>query len=329
MKRLFGLFLLVYAPLVFGQESYSIDTFFMGSAFSFTAIAETPAAAKESVDHGMEEVVRIEQKISSWRSDSETSRINQNAGVEPQKVSWELFQLIARSKKISRLSDGNFDISFASIGSVWDFKSEYTAIPSDSAIAASVALIDYHNIVLNENDTTVFLTKKGMKIGFGAIGKGYAAERAKAIMLQYGASSGVVNAGGDLIAWGQKSEENLWNIGIQDPNDKHNVLMSVPVSNTAVVTSGNYERYVTIDGVDYCHIINPKTGWPVRNLKSVTIICPNAELADGLATTVFVLGREKGMEMVNQLLDVEAIIIDENNDIFFSQNIASNYATHN
>lgn len=328
MNWILPVFLIICSPS-FTQESYSLDTLLMGSAFSFTAIAPTEDEAQVAVKIGFERVVELERMISSWDPNSETSRVNLNAGISPQKVSFELFELVQRSLKISHVTNGVFDVSFASIDKVWNFNKTYTEVPDSTEIKSSVALIDYQNIVLNAQDTTIFLKEKGMKIGFGAIGKGFAAEEAKKIMIENGATSGVVNAGGDLCAWGEKSQENAWTIGIQDPDHKGNILMSIPARDCAVVTSGNYEKFVTINGIDYCHIIHPKTGWPARNMKSVTIICPNAELADGLATSVFILGSKEGMALINQLEGVEAIIIDSHNELFFSHNIQSNYEASN
>lgn len=204
----------------------------------------------------------------------------------------ELLLLIQRSQKVSNLSAGHFDISFGSIQKVWNFTTfDQDAVPSQEALAQSVALINYQDIVVDAVAGTVQLAQEGMRIGFGAIGKGYAANQARDLMQSLGASSGVVNAGGDLIAWGQKPEGGPWLVGIADPKDDHHVLGWIDATNMAVVTSGNYKKFITIDGKRYCHIVNPHTGWPVENLTSVTIACPDAELADALATTVFVLGK--------------------------------------
>lgn len=320
------LYWFLYSFVGFGQMSVSMDTLLMGSSFSFTVIVEEDLnKAHKIIDDGISEVIRIEKMISSWDKNSETSRINALAGKEAVKVPYELFALIRRSKKISMLSDGYFDISFGALNNLWDFSGDQLSPPSSDRIMERLALVNFRNIELNQNDTSVFLTKVGMKIGFGAIGKGYAANRAKMIMELNGAASGVVNAGGDLITWGKKSSTEDWSIGIQDPKHKENVIMSLSISNKSVVTSGNYERYFEFEGNRYCHIIDPKTGWPVKNLASVTIISPDAEMGDALATTVFVLGLERGMKLVNRLAEVEAIIVDEMNEIHFSTNIKSNY----
>jgi thiamine biosynthesis lipoprotein len=214
------------------------------------------------------------------------------------------------------------------MNTLWDFSSGSTYIPDQEAIDRAIHLVNYENIFLDKKDTTVFLVNRRMKIGFGAIGKGFAANRAKEVMLENGATAGVVNAGGDLIGWGAREDGKSWNIGIQDPNDKHNILLSIPINDQAVVTSGNYEKFIEINGEKYCHILNPKTGWPAKNLRSVTIICNDAELADALSTTVFVLGKVKGLELINQLKDVECIVIDEADEMHFSANINSNLLGH-
>lgn len=320
---------LLLATTVHAQHAVSKDTVLMGSAFSFTAVHESPQGAWDAIVAGIEEVERIEALISSWSESSETSAINRNAGIEPVKVSQELFDLIQRSKSISSLSNGYFDISFASIDKVWKFDGSMKTVPTEEQLTASVAKINYENIVLDEVTKTVFLTEKGMRIGFGAIGKGYAAEKARIVMQHLNANSGVVNAGGDLTAWGTRPDGKDWTIGIADPTDKNNVLSYLNISNRAVVTSGNYERFVEIDGKRYCHIIDPKTGWPVKGMQSVTIITQSAEVADALATTVFVLGEEDGLRLINHLQGVECIIVNNNQEFVYSDNVQLNLMSEN
>ncbi len=324
MRTTFLIFLFLIAKIGQTQtlKTYTQDTLLMGSAFVFTAINMDANKARQAVKAGIQEVIRIEKIISSWNPNSETSSINLHAGIKPVNVSGELLQLIERSLKISKLSNGNFDISFASMDKVWSFNQrEIDSIPSDEVIKNSVAKIDYQNIEVNPTEETVFLKEKGMKIGFGAIGKGYAADMAKKKMIASGASSGVVNAGGDLISWGLKIDNTPWTIGIANPKNKLEVALSLNVSNTALVTSGNYEKYFLYEGEKYCHIINPLTGWPVGGTQSVTIISPSAEFSDALATTVFVLGKDEGIQLINHLQGVEGIIIDHQGNITYSENI--------
>lgn len=311
-----------------GPVTVSKDTVLMGSAFSFTAVHQSSDQAWTAIWAGLNEVVRIEKMISSWDPNSETSLINYNAGLKPVKVSPELFGLIERAMKISALSNGYFDISFASIDKIWDFSDAHNHtqanLPSEDAIKASIALINYKNIILDHDNATVFLKEKGMRIGFGAIGKGYAADRARAVMEKLGVTAGVVNAGGDLIAWGTKPDGKPWSIGIADPKHEGEVMAWLDLTDKAVVTSGNYEHYLMINGKRYCHIIDPKTGWPVTGLRSVTIITDHAEIADALATTVFVLGKADGLALIDQLNGVECIIITDEDEILYSDNLDVN-----
>jgi len=300
------------------------DTLLMGSAFNFSAVHDNEETASEAVDAAVKEVARIEAKISSWNVNSETARINKYAGIKPVEVSEELFFLIKRANKILKLSGGFFDVSFESIKKVWDLRGEEVKIPTEQMLKESVRLINYENIILDDAKKTVFLKDKGMKIGFGAIGKGYAANQAKKVMVKMGVNSGVVNAGGDLTAWGKRDDGEDWKVGIADPNNKRNVLSWLTAKDVSIVTSGSYEKYVIIDGKRYCHIINPKTGWPVSGLKSVTVITKDAEIADGLATTIFVLGNQKGLALVNRIPGVECMLILDNDEVLFSENAAMN-----
>lgn len=270
-------------------------------------------------------MARIESEISSWNPQSTTSEINRNAGIRPVVVSKELYDLVYRSLKISTISSGYFDISFASIDKLWKFDGTQTSAPSSRDIAGSVSKINFKNIVLNEAEQSIFLREQGMKIGFGAIGKGYAADRAKSVMEKIGVQSGVVNAGGDIITWGAQPDGTPWTIGIADPGNKLGALSWMSISNKAVVTSGNYEKFIEIDGERYCHIINPKTGWPVKGLKSVTIIAESAEAADALATTVFVLGKDEGLKLINQMKGIECIVVSVDDEIFYSNNLQPKY----
>ncbi len=306
--------------------SVSKEAKLMGVSFTFTAVAKSKRRGETAISESINEVKRIERLISSWDSTSQTSKINRNAGIAPVVVDDELFQLIKRSNKVSKITSGFFDVSFASLGKIWNFSTTGKArIPSKTAIAESIKYIGYKKIQLDEAKHTVFLTQKGMQIGFGAIGKGYAANRAKQIMLDLGIQGGVVNAGGDLISWGTKPEGGKWTVGIADPTDKDKIVSWLNVTDMAVVTSGNYEKFLEFNGKRYCHIINPKTGWPVENLRSVTVICNDAELADALATSVFVLGPRVGMELINHLQGIECYIIDAKGKMFYSTNLMKNY----
>ena len=306
------------------QEIYTKNVVLMGSDFEITIVEENDSEANRLINIAIKEISRIESLISSWDKNSQTTLINYNSGIKPVKVDTELFNLISRSIKVSNLSQGAFDISYASLDKVWFFEKKMQKMPSDDQIANSVAKVGFENIILNEKEQTVFLKLKGMKIGFGAIGKGYAADRAKEILIKNNVKSGIINASGDLTAWGQKPSGEDWMVAIVNPLNKTKVFSWLPIKNKSIVTSGNYERFINFNGKSYSHIIDPRTGYPSQGILSVTIVTENAELADALATSVFVLGEEIGMNMINQLKGVDCIIINSDNKIIKSKNIKIN-----
>lgn len=296
----------------------------MGSRFEITPYAGSDSLVEAGISAAITEIRRAENVISEWLPGSEISRVNENAGIAPVKVSDELFGLIRRGKKVSELTDGAFDISWAAARGIWRFDGSMKTLPDQAVLDSIIPLINFKNIILNDSNKTVFLTRKGMAIGLGAIGKGYAANRAKYVMQQMGIENGIVIAGGDLITWGAPQEGKLWPIGIADPADPFKAVAWFEVGPMAVVTSGDYEHYATINGKRYGHIIDPRTCLPVEGLHSVTIICPDAELADALATSVFVLGKERGLGLVNQMAGIECVIIDSEGRFFCSDNLKLN-----
>jgi len=294
----------------------------MGNHFELTVVANDEKWAYDKIDSGVAEIQRIERLLTTFSDDSETNLINQNAGIRPVVVSAETFDLIERSLRISLVTQGAFDITYGSIDKrLWNFDQQMTSLPDKETAKNMVRLINFHNVILDRKKRTVFLKEKGMRIGFGGIGKGYAAERAKLVMKQQGVESGVVNASGDLTAWGFQPNGSPWTVGIANPDAKHNVFSYMSITDMAVATSGNYEKFVMIDGKKYSHTINPRTGLPVTGIKSVTIITTNAEIADAMATPVMIMGIRTGLDMIDQIKDIEAVIIDDNDRLYTSKNI--------
>ena len=305
------------------QNIYKQKTYLMGSDFEITVVAKTQLEADKQIAIAINEISRIEALISSWKPTSETSNINKNAGASPVQVSEELFSLIQRALQISNLTDGAFDISYASMDKLWKYDGSMTQIPSKEAIKKSVAKVGYKDIVVDPKNSTVFLKNKGMKIGFGAIGKGYAADKAKKLLISNGVSGGIINASGDINSWGSKPSGSSWQVAITNPLNKNKAFAMLPIKD-AVVTSGNYEKYVTFNSRRYSHIIDPRTGYPSQGIISVTVFAPKAELADALATSVFVMGVETGIDRINQLKAVECIIITDTGNIITSNNLTLN-----
>jgi len=292
----------------------------MGTRFEITLVS-TQEAANQYLNAAQGEIERIERLISSWDANSQTAEINRQAGIKPVKVAKELYDLIARSIEISKITQGAFDISYAALDPVWFFDGRMKAVPSESERLKSVQNIGFKDLVLNAKEQTVYLPKKGMKIGFGAIGKGYAADATKKLMKSLGVSSGIINASGDLTSWGKKPDGTDWQVGISNPENPAKVFSWFPVRDAAVATSGNYEKYVTLEGKQYSHIMDPRTGIPVSGIKSVTVFAPKAELADAFATAVFIMGIDTGIDTISQLPGMSCIIVDAENNIHHSPNI--------
>ncbi|UOE37544.1 FAD:protein FMN transferase [Chryseobacterium oryzae] len=294
----------------------------MGNAFEITVVDDNETWANLHIDAAIEEIRRIERLLTTFNEESQTNLINRNAGIQPVKVDAEIFDLIERSIRISKITDGYFDISYGGIDkSFWNFDREMTQLPNPELIKSHLQLVNYQNIILYSVNQNVFLKEKGMRIGFGGIGKGYAAEMAKRILQQRGVVSGIVNASGDLTTWGNQANGKPWTVGIADPDNSKQPFSYMNITDMAVATSGNYEKFVVINGKKYSHTINPKTGMPVSGVKSVTIFCPNAEIADAMATPVSIMGIDAALNMVNQINHLECVIIDDYNKIYSSQNI--------
>ena len=321
MKNNVTLLLLLFSLSTFAQENFKRTLILMGSRFDITVVASNEKEGNKYIDSAIFEIARIEKLISSWDVNSETSLINKFSGIKPIKVDKELFDLIERSIAISTLTNGAFDISYASMDRIWKYDGTMREMPSKEKISSSIKKVGYQNIIIDKEAQTVFLKLKGMKIGFGAIGKGYAADKAKALLIEKGAKAGIINASGDLNAWGKQANGKDWMVAITNPLNKNKVFSWLPINDSAIVTSGNYEKFISFNGIRYSHIIDPRTGYPSTGIISTSIMTSNAELADAISTSVFVMGVETGLDFINQLKGVDCIIIDEQNKIHTSNNI--------
>lgn len=277
--------------------------------------------AHQIISAGFAEADRLINIISAWQSNTELYAVNQNAGIKPVKVCDELFYLVQRAIKISDLTNGLFDVTFASIDKIWYFDKPMKELPSNEVIAASVRNINYKHIQLNEAAKTIYISNQGTKIELGAIGKGFIANKIMYKLKGLGVQGGLVNAGGDLTTWGHNEHGNKWKVGVADPAKKEKYLAWLPLINCAVATSGSYERFAMINGQRYSHIIHPKTGWPVKGISSVTVISADVELCDAIATSVFLLGLEDGLAFINGFNDLQCFIIDEENKYHYSDNL--------
>lgn len=293
----------------------------MGGRFDITIVSKDSLSAEKYIDTVIMEVTRIEYLISDWKPQTQVSQVNAAAGIHPVKVDRELFELTQRALTFSRITNGGFDISFAAMDRIWKFDASMTEMPTKEAIKKSVEKVGYKNIELDSINITIFLKLPGMKIGFGALGEGYAADRCRDMMIAKGVPAGIVNGSGDMATWGRKPDGSDWNIGINNPMQKDKLFAVMPLHQSAVVTSGSYEKFVEFNGKHYAHIINPATGYPATGLISVTIFGPSAEMANGFSTSLMVLGRKAGLELIGKYPAYQYIIITDKGKLNSSKNL--------
>ncbi|QBN20094.1 FAD:protein FMN transferase [Flavobacterium nackdongense] len=318
-KQLFLLLILCY----FSSHSQVLrkrTTLLMGGRFDISIVAKDSLSAEQNIAVVIAEISRIENLISDWKPSSQISEVNQNAGIRPVKVDREVFVLTQRAIRFSEITNGAFDISFAAMDKIWKFDGSMTEMPSAEAITKSVEKVGYKNIVLDSLQSTIFLKLKGMKIGFGALGEGYATDKCRAMMMDKGIQAGIINGSGDMSTWGEQPDGKPWKIGITNPFDTEKIVAVVPINKGAVTTSGSYEKFVVFDGKRYSHIINPATGMPATGLCSVTVIGPNAETANGLSTSIMVLGKTAGLLLLDQFVDYSCILITDDGKTVKSKN---------
>ena len=321
MKKI-ACFLFLTATLSsFGQITYKRKLSMLGSPFEMTVVAKDSVQGNEFIDLAVAEVKRIENLISDWIPTTQISQVNKNAGIKPVKVDKEVFDLVSRAIKVSQITSGAFDISYASMDRIWKFDGSMKAMPTEEAIKKSVSKIGYKNIVLDPKEQTIFLKNEGMKLGLGGIGQGYIADKVKELLFSKGCVSGIVNVSGDINAWGKQPDGKPWTVGIVNPLNKNKIFATFPLENSAVETSGSYEKFVIFNGIRYAHIIDPRTGYPVQGVVSVSVFAKQTEIADALATGIFVLGVEVGLDLVNQLKGIQCIIVDDKGKIHSSKGI--------
>lgn len=318
-KHLFLLFMFsvfICSAQVLRKRSVTL----MGSRFDITIVTRDSATAEAYIDTVIAEVTRIEELISDWKPDSQISRVNKQAGIQPVRVDKEVFDLAERALYFSEITSGAFDISFAAMDRIWKFDGSMTEMPNPEAIKKSVANVGYKNIILNRKESTIYLKRKGMKIGFGALGEGYAADKCRDKMMEKGVEAGIVNGSGDMNTWGKQPNGNNWTIGITNPMHKNELFAVVPLQKSAIVTSGSYEKYVVFNGKRYAHIINPATGYPATGLCSVTVFGASAETANGFSTSIMVLGKQAGLELINRFPELQCVLITDEGEFFSSNN---------
>ncbi|MCP4490856.1 MAG: FAD:protein FMN transferase [Gammaproteobacteria bacterium] len=285
----------------------------MGTRVEVELWHKDPATAQSCSEKVFAEMRRIDAIMSPYKASSEISFINNNAATSIISISAEMAAIIEHSLYFSRLSGGAFDITYASIGYQYDYRKKQQ--PLKSFIALNLASIDYRHIQLTNQN--LHFTDTGVRIDLGGIAKGYAVDRAVSIVHNCGINEAMISAGGDSRILGEKRGK-PWIVGIQHPRKPHDLALRLPLSDIAISTSGDYQRYFIRDGQRIHHIINPSTGRPARASWSVTVTGADAMTTDALSTTVFVLGYEKGLALIETLDGIDAIIIDNHGKVHYS-----------
>lgn len=305
------------------QAEASRDIFAMDTYMSVTAFGEN---ADEAVDTAQAEIERLDAMLSTGNGDSEIAKLNVSGMAE---LSVDAGYLVERALELYTETDGAFDIAIYPVMEAWGFPSQNYQVPSEDALQERLALVDASKVSYDADSRKVSFGEAGMEIDLGGIAKGYTSARIMDIFRSYGITSGLVNLGGNVQVLGTKTDGSKWRVAVQSPDDERDYLGVLSVSDKAVITSGGYERYFEQDGITYHHIIDPKTGYPAENgLKSVTIVSADGTLADGLSTSLFIMGKEQAAEFWRMHSDeFDAILLTDDGTIYVTEGIADDFST--
>ncbi len=295
-----------------------VDDGIMGTRIVVELWSEQRDAGEQAIEAVLAEMRHIDTDMSTYKPDSEVSRVNARAAHEPVRISKELFDLLETALEYSKITDGAFDITYASVGFMYDFRARHH--PSDQQIAAALPAVNYHHLVLDRATSTVRFTRPGVRIDLGGIAKGYSVDRGIEILQRRGIKHALVSAGGDSRIIGDRFGK-PWIVGIRHPDRKDEVIARIPLVDTAISTSGDYERYFDENGVRYHHIIDPRTGHSASAVRSATVLAPTATRTDGLSKTAFVLGAEQALKIYARLGDVEAVLVKPDGKVLYSQGL--------
>lgn len=304
-------------PPIFKKTKFLMDT-----VVTITAVGPKEAVEK-AIDATFSEIERLESLMSGFREGNDVDRINRSAGINPVKVDRDVLIVITKAIEISEMTGGAFDITIGPLSSLWGFGVKENYIPARDDIKKALSLVDYRKLHVNVQKSEVLLKEKGMKIDLGGIAKGYAADKGVEVLKGEGIKAGIVAVAGDIRAFGKRPDGKPWHIGIKHPREKDKVLTTIDLEDSSISTSGDYERFFVKDGIRYHHIFDPKNGLPAPNCQSVTIISKEGILVDALATAVFVLGPEKGMEFIESNKLIKGIIVDSRGEVKISSALRS------
>lgn len=300
---------------------YRRNVYAMGDKFEISVVGTDHLLANKQIDIAIGEINRVEKLLSAFGDDSNIKQINRNAGIGPVKANGEIFRLINRALQISDLTHGAFDITYFTGNRIAGNENALVENSPVKTAPYSVMQTNYQSVILDAAKQTIFLKEKGMRIGFGANSKGYAADRAKYILQMNGVNSGVINSGGDLLTWGTQPNSKPWTVAAADPEQRKQPFAHLDISNMAFATSISAEKYGSVSKKKFQSVANTGKGFPVSEIKSVSIISPTAELSDAMASPVINIGVNAGMYLINQLNQIACIIIDDQNRVYTSKGV--------
>lgn len=309
------LFIILFSCSPQKENIYRKSKILMDTVVTINVIADSADKADSAMDSAFGKIEKLDGMLTFFSDKSELSMINKNAGISKVKVSAETLDVIESAVYTSKKTGGAFDVTIGSEISLWDFSNK--KMPDDESIKKRLRLVNYRGIIIDREKSTAYLNGKGMLIDLGGIAKGYAADRAVVELKKYGITSGLVSVAGDVKAFGIKPDGKSWKVGIRNPRatgDKDEILATIELNNMAISTSGDYERYFMKDGKRYHHILDPVTGYPARGCQSVSVMAKNGVNTDSFSTGVFVLGPEKGIEVLGQM-GFEGVIVDNDGRI--------------
>lgn len=312
------LFVMSSLPPAHAEWVERVEDGIMGTRITVELWAPDATQGVAAIDAVLEEMRRIDRDMSTFKPDSEVSRINALAATQPVPISQELFDLLTHALEYSRITEGAFDITYASVGYLYDFRKHQR--PDESQITRALPGIDYRHVILDRDTRSVRFALPGVRIGLGGIGKGHAVDRGVAILQACGIKHALITAGGDSRIIGDRLGD-PWVVGIRHPDRKNEVIARIPLEDAAISTSGDYERYFDEDGIRYHHIIDPGTGRPASKVRSATIIASTATRTDGLSKTAFVLGPEHALEIYNRLDDVDAVLVTLDGSVLYTDGL--------
>ncbi|MFK7816194.1 MAG: FAD:protein FMN transferase [Gammaproteobacteria bacterium] len=311
-------FLLLILSLSLSAEWQTEDAAIMGTTIRVEVWHKEASVRQQGIDKVLEEMDRVNRLMSPYIEQSQLSKINKYAHEGPVEVDRDLFELIEKSQEFSQLTNGSFDITYASVGHLFDYRNEVK--PTEEEIAAAKLLIDYRNIVLNPEQKTVSFLKQGVKIDLGGIAKGFAVDRSIRHLRDVGIQHALVSAGGDTRLLGDRNGR-AWLVGIRDPDDTEEVIVMLPLQDEALSTSGDYERFFIEDGKKYHHIIHPTTGYSASKVRSASILASDSTTTDALSTSIFIMGASNGLELIDSLDGVEGVIVDQQGKLYYSRGL--------